>query len=38
MAHRWMGLDVMAISACPLDRVLMDMIATGVNKILAVDL
>jgi hypothetical protein len=38
MAHRWMGLDVRAISACPLDRVLVDMIASGVNKILAIDL
>jgi hypothetical protein len=38
MAHRRMGLDVRAIRACPLDRVLMDMIATGVNKILAIDL
>ena len=38
MAHRRMGLDVRAISACPLDRVLMDMNATGVKKILVVDL
>jgi hypothetical protein len=38
MAHRRMGLDVGAISACPLDRVLVDMIASGVNKILAIDL
>jgi hypothetical protein len=33
-----MGLDVGAISACPMDRVLVDMIASGVNKILAIDL
>jgi hypothetical protein len=38
MAHRRMGLDVRAISACPLDQVFMDMNATGVNKILVVDL
>jgi hypothetical protein len=33
-----MGLDIRAINACTLDRVLMDMNATGINKILVVDL
>jgi hypothetical protein len=38
VTHRRMGLDIRAINACTLDRVLMDMNATGINKILVVDL
>jgi hypothetical protein len=38
MAHRRIGLVIRAISTCSLDRFWMDMIATSVNKVLAVDL
>jgi hypothetical protein len=38
MAHRRIGLVIREISACPLDQFWMDMSATGVNKILVVDL
>jgi hypothetical protein len=38
MAHRWIGLVIRAISACPLDRFWMDMSAMGLNKIMDVDL